>query len=48
MSNLSGHRSYTDKIKNTVSNTNGNQMVDFDEDDFANKILLRMKENNFI
>ena len=47
VSNLSGHKSYVDKVKNTVNNINGNQMVYFDEDDFANRILQRMKENNF-
>ena len=47
VSNLSGHKSYVDKVKNTVNNINGNQMVSFEEDDFANRILQRMKENNF-
>ena len=48
MGALSGHRTFSEEIKNSVSSVNGNQMVTFDEDDFVNHILQHMKENKFI
>ena len=48
MGALSGHRTFSEEIKNSVSGENGNQMVTFDEDDFVNHILQHMKENKFI
>ena len=48
MGALSGHRTFSEEIKNSVSSVNGNEIVTFDEDDFVNHILQHMKENKFI
>ena len=48
ISALSGHRTFNDLVKNSVSHVGGNEMVSFDEEDFSNIILKRMKEINFI
>ena len=48
ISALSGHRTFNDLVKNSVSHEGGNEMVSFDEEDFSNIILKRMKEINFI
>ena len=48
ISSLSGHRTYDDLVKNSVNHVGGNEIVSFDEEDFSNIILKRMKENNFI
>ena len=48
VSSLSGHRTYFDPIKNSINNIDGNEMIDFDEDEVAKKVLEHMKESNFI
>ena len=48
ISALSGHRTFNDLVKNSVTHEGGNEMVSFDEEDFSNIILKRMKEINFI
>jgi len=47
MSALSGHKTYCEIIRGSVNKVDGNQMVSFDENDFVNHVLKRMKENNF-
>ena len=47
MSALSGHKTYCEVIKSSVNNGDGNELISFDEDDFVNHVLNRMKENNF-
>ena len=47
MSALSGHKTYCEIIKGSFNKVDGNQMVSFDENDFVNHVLKRMKENNF-
>ena len=47
MSALSGHKTYCEVIKSSVNNGDGNEMISFDEQDFVNHVLNRMKENNF-
>jgi hypothetical protein len=48
MSALSGHKTYSDLIMADIRNINDSEHIFFDVDDFAEKILQRMKENNFI
>ena len=48
VSSLSGHKTYVDEIKNSANNVDGNEMIDFDEEEVAKKVLEHMKENNFI
>ena len=48
VSSLSGHKTYVDEIKNSANDVNGNEMIDFDEEEVAKKVLEHMKENNFI
>ena len=47
MSALSGHVTYSDLINATVNNKHRNEYIIFDENDFAEKVMKRMKENNF-
>ena len=46
MSALSGHKTYCEIIESSVNDADGNEMVSFNEDDFVNHVLKRMKENN--
>ena len=47
MSALSGHITYADEVKNTANYINRNQMINFDENEFADYVLQHMKENHF-
>ena len=47
MSALSGHITYADEVKNTANYINRNQMINFDENEFADFVLQHMKENHF-
>ena len=47
MSALSGHKTYSDLIMADIRNIKDSEHIFFDVDDFAEKILQRMKENNF-
>ena len=47
MSRLSGHKTYSDILKAYKSIINENEYIFFDREDFTQKILQRMKENNF-
>ena len=48
VSSLSGHKTYVDEIKNSANDVEGNEMINFDEEEVAKKVLEHMKENNFI
>ena len=48
MSALSGHKTYTDYIKSTRKYIDGNGNVIFDENEFIERVMAHMKENNFI
>ena len=48
MSSLSGHKTYSDLIKAKVRIIKNSEYIFFDIDEFALKILQRMKESNFI
>ena len=48
MSKLSGHKSYSDIIKNKIEITEQNEYIYFDEKDFLKSIIKRMKQNNII
>ena len=48
MSKLSGHKSYSDIIKNKIEIIDKSEYIYFDEDEFVNCILKRMKQNNII
>ena len=47
-SSLSGHKTYVEYIKSNTTKIDGNQNVDLDENEFIEKVISRMKENNFI
>ena len=47
MSALSGHKTYSDLLKYEKNNENGNEYIYFDEKQFVEKVLDRMKKNNF-
>ena len=47
MSALSGHLTYTDYIKSSKSNIDGNENIEFDENEFVDRVMTHMKENNF-
>ena len=47
MSSLSGHITYSDILKATTNFNDGNENVSFDENAFAESVLLHMKENKF-
>jgi len=48
MSALSGHITYTDYIKSSRSNIDGNENIEFDENAFIYRVITHMKKNNFI
>ena len=48
MSALSGHKTYSDLIISEIKNIYKNEYVFFNVDEFGEKILQRLKENNFI
>ena len=48
MSKLSGHKSYSDIIKNKIEIIEKNEYIYFDEDQFVDCILKRMRQNNII
>ena len=48
MAALSGHKTYSDIIFSKSRNIDGNELIFFDEDNFANKVIEHMKENNLI
>ncbi len=45
---LSGHKTFVDEIKNSANDVDGNEMINFDEEEVAKIILEHMKESNFI
>ena len=47
MSGLSGHKTYATLIKSKVENIDGKTFIYFDPDNFATKIIDKMKLNNF-
>ena len=47
MSSLSGHLTYSDLIKSKRFMKEGSENIEFDENEFAQKVLEHMKENNF-
>ena len=47
MSSLSGHLTYSDLIKSKGFMKEGNENIEFDENEFAESVLAHMKENNF-
>ncbi len=47
MSILSGHKTYSEIIKNEIKNGNDTENVFFNVSDFEQKVLKHMKENNF-
>ena len=47
MSALSGHRTFVDYVNSEVSEIEGNQMISFNEEEFAKVVFEHMKENNF-
>ena len=46
MSALSGHLTYTDCIKSSKSDIDGNENIEFDENEFVDRVITHMKENN--
>ena len=44
---MSGHVTYSDIIKAQGLNIDGNKYYNFDENDFTQKVIKHMKENNF-
>ena len=47
LSMMSGHNCYFDIVKGTDNKTNGFEYVSFDENDFVEKVIKHMKENNY-
>ena len=47
MSILSGHKTYSEIVKNEIKNENDTENVFFDVSDFEQKVIMHMKENNF-
>ena len=47
MSIMSGHITYSNIIKANITNNDGNENVSFDENEFYECVLSRLKENNF-
>jgi hypothetical protein len=45
---LSGHKTYSDTIESTKKIVDTNELIFFNEDQFVNKVLSHMKENNLI
>ena len=48
MAALSGHKTYSDIINAEIKNIKGNEIVFFDEDEFAHSVIEHMKENKLI
>ena len=48
MAALSGHKTYSDVINANINTEDGNEMVYFNEEEFANKVIEHMKDNNLI
>ena len=48
MAALSGHKTYSDIILAEVKNVNGNELVYFNEELFAQNVISHMKENKLI
>ena len=48
MSAISGHITYTDYIKSSKSNIDGLEKIELDENEFIDRVIAHMKENNFI
>ena len=48
MSKLSGHKSYSDIIKNKIEIIGQNEYIYFDEEDFLKSVVKHMKQNNII
>jgi hypothetical protein len=46
-SSLSGHKTYVEYIKSNSTKIDGNENVILDENEFIEKVISRMKENNF-
>jgi hypothetical protein len=47
MSALSGHVTYTDYIKSSKSDIDRNENIEFDENEFINRVITHMKKHNF-
>ena len=47
MSAISGHVTYTDYIKSSKSNIDGKENIEFDENEFIERVITHMKEHNF-
>ena len=47
MSILSGHKTYSEIVKNEIKSENDTENVFFDVNDFEQKVIMHMKENNF-
>ena len=47
MAALSGHKTYSDIIDNNIIEIDGNQVVFFNEEEFAQSVIEHMKENKF-
>ena len=48
MASLSGHKTYSDIINANINTEDDNEMVYFDEEEFANRVIEHLKENNLI
>ena len=48
MSEISGHKTYSNILFSEVENIDENEYIFFNVDDFGNSVLNHMKENNFI
>ena len=48
MAALSGHKTYSDIIEAEVKDVDGNELVYFNEDSFAQNVISHMKENKLI
>ena len=48
MASLSGHKTYSDIIPSSIKMIDTNENVFFDEEQFVDRVLSHMKENNLI
>ena len=48
MAATSGHKTYSDVINSNINRNDGNENVFFNVDDFSNRVISHMKENNLI
>ena len=48
MCDVSGHVTYTDYIKSSKSDIDRNENIEFDENEFIDRVITHMKEQNFI